>query len=125
MAHTLFMLTACVAMLLGFDVMAGAALCGISFAYWKTREWLDDRRHRRECARRKAEAEAFANRLMNDSWWFSEDEPTMKLLQHIADQIAKRGALNFHVGNTREAWRDARVVAAGEAAAKEGSGSPV
>ena len=40
-------------------------------------------------------------RLVNDSWWFSEDEPTMNLLRRLGDGDS--------VDRVREDWRRERA----------------
>lgn len=39
-------------------------------------------------------------RLRSDAWWFSEDEPTMRLLQDLAEPMS--------VDDAREKWRERR-----------------
>lgn len=41
------------------------------------------------------------DRLMQNSWWFSEDLPTMTLLQRLS-------ADGYDVSNLREQWRKSR-----------------
>jgi hypothetical protein len=109
------MLTIGIAMLIGLCVMALAALLGLSIAFHKSRDWFGAWQEKRFQRRHALKAETFGHRLMNDSWWFSEDVPTMKLLQHIASEISENKTLSFNVSEARERWRDARVVAEGEA----------
>ena len=42
-------------------------------------------------------------RFVQDSYWFSEDEPTMKLLQQLANDMTTHGWSD--VGPLREKWR--------------------
>ena len=51
----------------------------------------------------QAEYDRFRDRLMTDSWWFSEDPPTMALVQEMASTI-------YDVSRARENWRRARAV---------------
>jgi hypothetical protein len=46
-------------------------------------------------------------RMHDIAWWFSEDPPTMKLLQVIGQEVARSGAFNS-VWNLREDWRKQR-----------------
>lgn len=115
MAHTIFMLTIGIAMLIGLGVMAFAALLGLSIAFHKARDWFEAWQERRFQWRHEVRAEAFGHRLMNNSERFSEDAPTMKLLQHIASEISGKKTLLLNFDEAHKRWRDARVVAEGEA----------
>jgi hypothetical protein len=112
-------------MAVGVAVLSGIGSCGLAAIFYTVREWAlakQDERYRKWL---EGESAAFANMLSNDAYWFSEDEPTMKLLQDIAARIGRSRGLGYDVSEARSRWRDARVVAAKKTEAKEGSGSPV
>lgn len=48
-----------------------------------------------------------ADRLYSDSWWFSEDPPTMKLLQRISATLITHGWCE--VSALREEWQKWRT----------------
>lgn len=50
----------------------------------------------------QTEHDLFRDRLMADSWWFSEDPPTMALVQEMA-------STTYDVSRARENWRLARL----------------
>lgn len=47
----------------------------------------------------------FANYMRGISYWFSEDERSMKLLQYIADDICEGYSLNFNPRKVRDRWQ--------------------
>lgn len=47
----------------------------------------------------------FANYMRAISYWFSEDENSMKLLQYIADDICEGYSLNFNPRKVRDRWQ--------------------
>jgi hypothetical protein len=63
-------------------------------AAYRARKWVQ----RDQLA--AANLETFRARLRNDAWWFSEDQPTLDLLQGLAN--------GERVDSLREKWRDAR-----------------
>jgi hypothetical protein len=99
----------------GFLVVAGMASAAIACIVYFVSEWANARQEARFREWVKTANEAFGHRLVQDGYWFSEDAPTMKLIQHIGEEIARHGELAFNVGEARERWRDARVVTEGEA----------
>lgn len=50
----------------------------------------------------QAEHDRFRDRIRRDAWWFSEDAPTMQLLNDIADG-------RHDVSEARERWRSMRT----------------
>lgn len=50
----------------------------------------------------QGEHNRFRDRILRDAWWFSEDAPTMQLLQDVADG-------RYDVSEIRERWRSLRV----------------
>lgn len=44
------------------------------------------------------------NRLLNESWWFSEDKKTMEALVSFANTFKTHGR-NYRVEQVRENWR--------------------
>jgi hypothetical protein len=51
-------------------------------------------------------ASSLAQRMRGDSWWFSEDVPTMELIKDMADDIARCGTP--HAEALRDRWRKNR-----------------
>jgi len=61
---------------------------------------LSLRRSRKDEAAQEERREQDRTQLMSDSWWFSEDEPTMVAIQQLAE--------GHDVSTVRERWRKAR-----------------
>ena len=87
------------AAIVGYLVIAAAAMMIIAAAL----SWIvaiDDKRFDRA---KTAAASAIADRLFQDAYWFSEDVPTMKLLQRIATDHLTHGRSD--VGSVRDEWQ--------------------
>lgn len=50
--------------------------------------------------------------LQTAAWWFSDDVPTMELLQDIATEMQRGGHPGSAVSDIRERWRTARSLSA-------------
>ncbi len=55
---------------------------------------------------KRAAMQDICNRMMSDSWWFSEDPATMNLLQRIATDVNDAGW--SEINSRREEWRKER-----------------
>jgi hypothetical protein len=47
-----------------------------------------------------------AGKILRDSYWFSEDPATMRLLQLMGEELADRAS--YDVSQLRDAWRNSR-----------------
>lgn len=82
------------------------------FIFWAANE-IGEWRERRKYQSWKDPTDANNARLLADSWWFSEDEPTMHMLQRLAQ--------NGSVQEVRDSWRKERAEQSAAEAAKGGS----
>lgn len=93
--------------MVGMAVVAVAAGFVLVAIFYAVRDWLLERRHSQFHKWMEGEMYSFATRLSNDSYWFSEDTPTMNLLQNMAASItSSRGlAYPFGIDTLRDKWR--------------------
>jgi hypothetical protein len=91
---------------IGALVVIIVAIAACSFVWFV---WKESKDRHEELARYDSNQRYLRDKLQSHSWWFSEDEPTMRLLQNLA--------LGRNVSEIREQWRKERrgTAAGGEA----------
>ena len=84
-------------------IIVGVAALGSTFAaVVHAAVTLRDRKERRAMS---AAISLIANDIISTSWWFSEHEPTMKLLQEYGAELHRLGRSNASPDDMRGAWR--------------------
>jgi Tfp pilus assembly protein PilE len=78
-----------------------AVLSGIA---WTSEIYLNYKRDK-EIKEAQLRSLDFANYMRGVSYWFSEDDASMKLLQYIADDICEGYSLNFNPRKVRDRWQ--------------------
>ena len=93
---------------IGWLAIAAVSLVAISVSFFAIVEGIERLTKRNDAKTRQLAASDFANDLHTNSWWFSEDESTMKLLQIIGERIQRSKACGFDPGSVRDEWRKIR-----------------
>ena len=87
-------------------VVTFAVIGGVSVLLWFSLTVMGVRQNKaatREASIQQQCFEAYCHRLKADSWWFSEDEITMRLMQDLASGMS--------VDEARKWWRERRAKA--------------